>query len=253
MMEYLEQSLPAETMDEITGHLDECGECSQLYARRERFGVFFKDAMTQKTADIRFTPSIDLETVRHVEKPRKKKFSLADITGLSGLRLKPALAVLLTGFVLGFLFHSFFNFFFSGTVKREQPKDTAAKIQPVDDLQKVLLAHFEDVKPVIIEYAACTAEPVGSDDLLPGKEIIIRLLKRNRILKDRIPLHKKEQLGQLLDELEIILTKIANLDEESDHDPETDSCSAIKQLIKEKGILFKLEVSDSGDEASLTI
>jgi hypothetical protein len=253
MIEYLEQSLSPAITEKITRHLNECGECSRLFDRQERFGVFFKDVMTRKTADLRFTPSIDLEAVKQIDKPRKKKFSLPVFPRLSGLRLKPALAVLIVGFIMGFLFHSFFNFFFTGTVKQEQPGETAAKIQPVDDLQKVLLAHFEDVKPVIIEYAACTADPAVGEDLLPGKDIIIRLLKRNRILKNRVPLHKKEQLGQLLDELEIILTKIANLDEDSDQNREIDSCSSIKQLIKEKGILFKLEVSDSGDEASLTI
>lgn len=244
MIEYLDQSLSQTRTEEVNRHLQHCETCSRTFSQHQQFATSFKHTMTQQTSHLRFTPSFDPETVATEASPTPRASGRrAPLSGWFGLQLKPAFAILIVGFIVGFLVNAFLGT--NGTPS--SPADPGADIQTAAHVRQVVREHLEDVKPVLIEYTACSLMPDEKEDLLPDKEMVTRLLIQNRLLKKRLPTDKKERLRQLLDELELILTEISNLTDGAD-----DACTPIKQLIKEKEILFKLEVVDSKfDEAAV--
>jgi hypothetical protein len=66
--------------------------------------------------------------------------------------------------------------------------------------------------------------------------MVIDLLIRNQMLLCNLPGENDKQMQKLLKELKVILIKIALLTLD---DPE--SLSIIKQMIRQKGLLFKME------------
>ena len=111
-------------------------------------------------------------------------------------------------------------------------------------------AHLENTKPVIIEYANYWKAAGTSEKSLPPveKELILELLIQNQLLLCRIPSDNNRHMQQLLSELKTILTKIAAM---TLNDPE--SISTIKQMIRKKGLLFKMETLQPIDEGEVSL
>jgi hypothetical protein len=98
--------------------------------------------------------------------------------------------------------------------------------------------HLDNIKPVILEYANYLkhAGHTNEKNLQVEKEMVIDLLIRNQLLLCRLPGAPNRDMLQLLNELQDILTRIAAMTLD---DP--DSMSLIKNMIRQKGLIFKME------------
>jgi hypothetical protein len=139
-------------------------------------------------------------------------------------------------FILGILVGTFF---FSSP-----PLNISIRHESPEQLRFILQEHFENIKPVLIEYANFSVSQEDGMDILLDKEFVTALVEQNRFIKKRIPADKNEYLSRLLDELGLILQEISSLTKE---DP------ASLSMIKEKEILFKLEASNPNSRDLLKI
>jgi hypothetical protein len=95
--------------------------------------------------------------------------------------------------------------------------------------------HFESLKPVLVEYANYPDSGTERETITMDKSVIRSLLIQNVLLK-RLVAEKNPNVGHLLEDVEIVLREIVNQEKE---DPLTPSL--IRELIKQRGILFKIE------------
>jgi hypothetical protein len=100
--------------------------------------------------------------------------------------------------------------------------------------QTLLSQYFEDVKPILLDYAHNGAKPGSEGFLLAEKEMVRSLLVQNVLLK-RALARKNPTLADLLDDLGMILTEIANLQGQNTTTPES-----LKDVIKERRILSRM-------------
>jgi len=136
-------------------------------------------------------------------------------------------AVLILGIVIG-------KYWFAPSQKPVQIASPMTA-SPVS-LQPALSSHLDDIKPVLLEYAHYTAGDQGTKKIVIDEKIVRGLLLQNLLLK-RILAEKDPAAAELLDDLDLVLKEIANQPSQSEQAP-----SQIKDLIDQRGILFKMEV-----------
>jgi hypothetical protein len=100
--------------------------------------------------------------------------------------------------------------------------------------QTLLSKYFEDVKPILLDYAHNGAKPGSEGFLLAEKEMVRSLLVQNVLLK-RALARKNPTLAGLLDDLGMILTEIANLQGQ-----DTTTSESLKDVINERRILSRM-------------
>jgi hypothetical protein len=100
--------------------------------------------------------------------------------------------------------------------------------------QALLSRYFDDVEPILLDYAHDGARP-GSEALLAtDREMARSLLVQNLLLK-RALARKNPDLAGLLDDLTMILTEIANLQGQDTATPES-----LKNVINQRRVLSRM-------------
>jgi hypothetical protein len=121
-------------------------------------------------------------------------------------------------------------------------------------LTPAVAQHFDNLKPMLIDYANYTPEDEEEADVEPVETVVVdkttvqKLLLENRLLKRVLAKSDDVSTKLLMDELEIILVEISN----SNGDKE-DTLRAVRQLIKDNDILFKMKVLKKKDKKASTI
>jgi len=206
---------------ELKDHINECPECSRDFGYTKKV---FK-ALDENKGDI---PEANWEkSWREIDAGAHKKPTLKKSVFLFP-RWAYAAAALLLVFVLGALIGRFL--FFPG----QQAADEQA-LSP-SSIQLTLQEYFEELKPVLMEYANFTSSERGEETILMDKAMARNLLIQNILLKSIVS-KTDPTLVQLLDDVDIVLKEISNLKKEDRQTP-----SLIKELIQEREILFKMEV-----------
>ena len=206
---------------ELENHINECPECSRDFAYTKKV---FKalDKIKQEIPEANWEKCWrEIDTGAH-KKPRLQKSSFFFP------RWVYAAAALLLVFVLGAIIGRFL--FFPG----QQAPDEQA-LSP-SSIQFTLQEYFEELKPVLVEYANYTSSEKGEETILMDKEMARNLLIQNILLKS-IVAKTDPTLVQLLDDVDIVLKEISNLKKEDRQTP-----ALIKELIHEREILFKMEI-----------
>ncbi|MCP4218042.1 MAG: zf-HC2 domain-containing protein [bacterium] len=158
-----------------------------------------------------------------------------------GWTLAGAAAVFLVGILVGvYLINSpYFHNADAPCIQRGQAEGLKL-------LRTAFHRHIEDTKPVIIQYANYDDAEDREMSLSPDREIAAQLLAQNRLLQGKLAQlspAKQRALGQLMEELELILTEISNLSE-----GEPENIALVKELIRIKGVLPKTEVFHFNEE-----
>jgi hypothetical protein len=136
-------------------------------------------------------------------------------------------AVLILGIIIG-------KYWFAPAQK---PVQTASRMTPSPaGLQSALSSHLDDIKPMLLEYAHYTAGDQGTKKIVIDEKIVRGLLLQNLLLK-RMLVEKDPAAAELLDDLDVVLKEIANQPSQDRQAP-----SQIKDLIEQRGILFKMEI-----------
>jgi hypothetical protein len=116
-------------------------------------------------------------------------------------------------------------------------ESTTGKEDITYKLQAALKEHIENIKPVILQYANYNRAAEIQESIPIDREIAAKFLTKNRLLQGQLGDEKNKYLLQLLEELDMILTEISNLTTD-----EPENLLLIKELIKMKGTLLKIEL-----------
>jgi hypothetical protein len=198
-------------MRKLENHIKECRECSLDFDYTKK--VF--NALEEDKVDI---PEANWEkSWKKIDAGAHKKPARQKSSFLFP-RWAYAAAALLLVFVLGAIIGRFL--FFPG----QQTLDEQGL--PPSSIQLTLQEYFEELKPVLVEYANFTSSEKGEETILMDKEMARNLLIQNILLKS-IVAKTDPTLVQLLDDVDFVLKEISSL---------------IKELIQEREILFKMEV-----------
>ncbi|NIM59073.1 MAG: hypothetical protein GTO16_09055 [Candidatus Aminicenantes bacterium] len=206
---------------ELENHINECRECSRDFAYTKKV---FKELDKSK----REIPEANWEKCwREIDADIHKK-PAHQKSYFFFPRWAYAAAALLLVFVLGAIIGRFL-FFQGQQVQDEQGLSPSS-------IQFTLQEYFEELKPVLVEYANFTSSEKAEETILMDKEVAHNLLIQNILLKS-IVTKTDPTLARLLDDVDIVLKEISNLKKEDRQTP-----SLIKELIHEREILFKLEI-----------
>lgn len=123
---------------------------------------------------------------------------------------------------------------------RQVPVGPAAKAtetsRPAAGVKSVLAGHLEDLKPLLLEYANYSPES-GSGRMVAVEEKLLRaLMLQNILLRDALA-KADPKAAELLDDCDLILKEILNRNR-----PTAASPGEIRTLIRERDVLFKLEI-----------
>lgn len=99
-----------------------------------------------------------------------------------------------------------------------------------------LQQYLEDLRPILVEYANYTPEEKGEETIVMDKRVAHSLLIQNLLLRNVVA-KTNSSLLPFLDDVDIVLKEISNLDIDDKQTP-----SLIKDLIREREILFKMEI-----------
>ena len=131
--------------------------------------------------------------------------------------------------------------FIGRSVFRPQtPIDTASPAsgpsRSADALKPVLAGHLEDLKPLLLDYANYSP---GADSgrTVAVDEDFLRVLIFQNVLLRRALAKSDPAAADLLDDCDLILKEIINRDR-----PTAASPDAIRGLIRDRDVLFKLEI-----------
>ena len=228
IMEYIDNEISGEKLREIEAHLAACPKCGKTVEKMRR-----DTDLVMKNIELlnpRHVPPVGLFIPQQTAGKTRRNKVFSPAFKWWGWRAAAAAAMLI--FVAGIFVGKYFI--------SHPTQGKLVKLESPEHLSFVLQEHFENIKPVLIEYANVNITKETGMDILLDKKFAAALVEQNRIIKKNIPRDKNIYLKQLLDELEVILRKISALTEEN-----RQSLSLIKKLIKEKEILFKLEATVS--------
>jgi hypothetical protein len=219
--------LTAEERRQIDRHRSACGECAALYDR-------FADLIEQQAESLEegtsaAAPEWDksLAAIEEEAFPERRPFfRFLDRVP----RWVPATAAILLVFVLGY---------FAGRsilVDSITSRSGIAALPSSEFKAPLIFASYADnLKPVLISF-------LNRGDVVPPEELraleleIIRdMLSRTRILRDLASKTGDIALGDLLFDLEFILTSMANL-----APGDRDSAALLERMIREKDVTFRL-------------
>ena len=108
-----------------------------------------------------------------------------------------------------------------------------------DYVRQSLNDHFEDLKPLLVAYANYSSEGNGDEPVSLDRDIVESLLIQNYLLK-KIVAGSNPSAQQILEDLDLVLREIKNRRSE-----DTSSPSLIKSLIRERDILFHMDVLET--------
>jgi hypothetical protein len=97
--------------------------------------------------------------------------------------------------------------------------------------------YFEDVKPVMMDYANYTFNAMNGNGGPVDKGIIRKMLDNTRMLRKHISGTQDPYLSALLEDLEMILTEIKNASP-----GENESMTSLQGMIREKNIPLKIDL-----------
>jgi hypothetical protein len=126
---------------------------------------------------------------------------------------------------------------FIGRYLPSTPQPAALQASQAPDFSSINLEnHFENLKPVLAEYANRSSGEMSDEEVLIDRNIIHSLLVQNYMLM-RLVAQNDPDAADLLEDIDLVLREIKNIE---NTDP--DAAGMIQQLIRQRDILFKIDV-----------
>jgi len=231
---YLYGDLTDREKTELEDHIKGCAECAaDLAYTREVFQIL-DDTKVESVPEANWDKcwsTISMDISDKAKKRERKKLFLIPGWAYAG-------AALILIFVLGIAIGRFWLPSQSQTAVADGAAATTEQQMGVTPqyVQQSLNDHFENLKPLLVEYANYTNEGNGKETVTVDKEILKNLLIQNYLLK-KIVAESDPSAQEILEDLDLVLREIKN--HRSD---DTSASSLIKDLIHERDILFKMDV-----------
>ncbi|MFC2166096.1 anti-sigma factor family protein [Acidobacteriota bacterium] len=231
---YLYGDLTEKEKAELEDHIKGCPECAADLAYTQDVFRILDDTKVESVPEAdwdRCWSTINTNITDKVNKHERKKLFL-----LPGWAYAGASLVLI--FVLGIAIGRFWLPSRSQTTVADVAEPTTEQQIGVTPqyAQQSLNDHFEDLKPLLVEYANYTNEGNGKEMGTLDKEALKNLLIQNYLLK-KIVAESNPSALEILEDLDLVLREIKN--QRSD---DKSASSLIKGLIQERDILFKMDV-----------
>jgi hypothetical protein len=220
---YLYGELPETEQREIELHMEGCPSCAEDLAYTRDV---FAEIDRADTADV---PEAAWDKcwgqiATGVSSPPKARAGWK----VPALRWVPAAAAVILVFAVGLYIGHFWP---------SSQAPTAVDVAQAPEFSKFTLEdHFDNLKPLLAEYAnQATAEAPG-DRVLVDRRLIQALLVQNYMLM-RLVAQNDPQAADLLEDIDLVLREIKNMES---GDP--DAPGMIRRLIQSRDILFKINV-----------
>lgn len=208
---------------DLMAHIEECAECAGEFAYTKKVFQLLDETKSDDIPEADWEKCWNTIDVGIQSKDRKKK------SFLWYPRWAYASAALLIVFAVGF--------FLGRSVFFQPRKGSQVLLEGSQSaMDPSIQEHFENLKPVLVEYANYTASP-DNGKITIDKKIIRSLIIQNILLK-RMIAEEDPSLKEILEDVDLVLREIAN--QEGD---DADELTMIKELIQKRGILYELEVS----------
>ncbi len=221
---YLYNELEENARLKLEKHISECDGCRQHLASLQQ-------TLNLIERDQHKVPDLDWDkNWRVIQEGLKTKKTPQKITPLHGGPRKWAIASAAAAaiFLLGVFVGKFMLF---------PPQHLVTdQFQNKPFLASLFTRYVEETLPVIMEIANYDTRIDSYPARLSESREVSHLLLQNRLLKKHMNRNDQRTLLQLLDELELVLTEISNL---TSDDP--DALQALKNLIQERQILFRIK------------
>lgn len=224
---------PGEKAD-LDDHIKDCTECAADLAYTREVFQNLDEAKVERVPEPDWDKcwrTINTDISGKAKNHHRKKFFLLPGWAYAG-------AALILIFVLGVVIGRFWLPSQSQTAIADGTAATTEQQMGVTPqyVQQSLNEHFDNLKPLLVEYANYTNEGNGKETVTVDKEILKNLIIQNYLLK-KIVAESDPSAQEILEDLDLVLREIKN------HRSDDSSASAlIKDLIHERDILFKMNV-----------
>ncbi|MEN8223088.1 MAG: zf-HC2 domain-containing protein [Acidobacteriota bacterium] len=216
----LYNELPEKDKKKLTIHLEGCAHCRSFLEENKKMFSDISEAVPDE-----FDPAWDeywSDISRNVKRSEKKQWSFIPFpAGAAAFAL--SVLILVGGIFIGRFFNS-----------------SSDNISPLKKRNTNLLYvnnYFEDVKPVMLDYANYTIPASNGNGGPVDKDIIKGMLDKTRLLKRHVSTENEPYLATLLEELELILIEIKNT-----IPGEKGSLETLQGMIKERNIPLKIDL-----------
>lgn len=223
IMLYLYDELSEKECSELEKHLKECSECSRDLAYTKEVFNTLDSGRKEKIPEGNWEKSWQIISSRIEEKPEKKKRFFYEYR--KAFAIAGALSVFILGIVIGRYLLTF----------RQQT--TLVSVTSPASLDQTLSEHFENLKPILIEYANYSPSEKRKSTITIDREIFKSLILQNYLLKRAVANMNNPSQEQLLEDIDLILREISNL-----KGVDKPTLSLIKDTINQRDILFKMEI-----------
>jgi len=216
----LYNELPENDKNKLNNHMENCEHCRAFLEENKEMFSNISEAVPDE-----FDPAWDdywSVISRNVKRSEKKQWSFFPIPSGAAVFAMSVL-ILVGGIFIG-------RFFMPSSVTTSPQMKNKSNLLYVNN-------YFEDVKPVMLDYANYTIPESNGNGGPVEKEIIKGMLNKTRLLKRHISSEKDPYLATLLEELELILTEIKNT-----RPGEKDSMKTLQGMIKERNIPLKIDL-----------
>jgi hypothetical protein len=217
--------LPAEDKERLEAHLRTCRTCAAERDETLRLAAFLEAHPPVPVPE----PNRD-RVWRGVEAaltsrpaPARRRFSFSRQWSFAGAVL---ILVLVVGIFIGRTVFS----------PAGEPMAAAGPVSAGAAMKPVLAGHLEDMKPLLLEFANAAAGTDPDRRILVNEAIVRALLLQNNLLRKAL-LKSNPDAADLLDDCDLILKEIINRDR-----PTSASPADIQDLIRKRGVMFKLEI-----------
>ncbi len=228
VLDYYGELSPAEKT-ELDAHVRSCRTCA---AEREDTLRVFALLEANPPAPV---PVPDTERVWGVvesrlapaKSPQRRRAWAAPQWSLAGAAL---VLVLVAGIFIG-------RSVFAPQTPTGLSSSAAAKTpRPAAALKPDLAGHLEDLKPLFLEYANYSPETASGRTVVVNEDLLRALMLQNILLRKALA-KSDPAAADLLDDCDLILKEIINRNH-----PMAASPDAIRNLIRDRDVLFKLEI-----------
>lgn len=218
---YVYGELGTEEKSLFEDHIRQCPECRRELEETQKAFECLEPAKAEPVPDVDWDKS--WRKIRSSVKEPEKRPLFRPFQVKSALAAAAVLLVFAAGIFIGRM----------GRRTSGGPEPfTASTVH----LKQLLSSHFEDLKPVLLDYA--NFEPGEESGRIPAdREIIHSLLVQNLLLKRLLSGENTGPVYGLLEDVDIILKDISNLNKGDESTP-----SLIRKAIHQRDILFKMEV-----------
>lgn len=134
--------------------------------------------------------------------------------------------------------------------------ERVGEVTSVAKVSPAVSEHFENLRPILIDYANYTAEENGGSTgemVQVDKTTLKKLVMQNYLLKQMVNRSNDGALKQLLEELELVLLELSNAGADGKKTGRLRTIRSVQTILNKNDVLFKMKVYDTDKDKRKTM